>query len=173
MCKFGNACSYGNRCFFAHSDDEIRHRCEPASGDPGIKLNESVKRSSRRSSTILSEINHELPSPFVSPFDIDSRRFSSMSENSVGCDSPISGVCMIGTLIPALMDISIGSLASGEADSSGFSGDGPPVGQRSREIVLSGTTSVYYACIRYMQSYYKPAVLYQMLKDAEPEFYIE
>ena len=62
ICKFGMSCQYGDRCFYAHSEEDIRPRAGSNASVHSCKLNESMHRSSRRSSAVLSEINYDMTS---------------------------------------------------------------------------------------------------------------
>ena len=176
ICKFGMSCQYGDRCFYAHSEEDIRPRAGSNASVHSCKLNESMHRSSRRSSAVLSEINYDMTSFIAESIGGASRRYSACTDNSEN-DSPhgnypggVPGgaVCVIGTFLPASSDLSDFSCESLE--------DFSVCGSLSPVSVASAACTAgyyYYTYITYLLSCYKPAVLYQLLKDAEPEFYSE
>ena len=177
LCKFGNTCQYGDRSFYAHSDEQIRPRTSPTPSVMTCKLNESVNRSSRRSSAVLSDINYDLSGPSVDSLEALTRRFSVCTENAENrsvtsnYSSKHGPPCVMGTLIPPMPDLSVCSCESG-AESASFGGSLSPILAEPAEV---GATeySYYYACVRYLLTVYQPTALAQILKEAAPRFYVE
>ena len=176
ICKFGNTCQYGDRCFYAHSDSQIRPRTSPTSSLITCKHAESVTRSSRRSSAVLSDINYELTRMSADSYGGISRRVSVCSENAENRSIPSayspSRAQVKSTLIPPIPALSACSCESG--DTSSFSGSLSPISVSTKEVVeVTPKYSYYYACVRYLLAAHQPAVLAQILHDAAPTYYLE
>ena len=177
ICKFGKTCQYGDRCFYAHSSDEIRQRSESNLSCLSSKLNESPHRSSRRSSEILTEINHDLADFSALPLDISSRRNSRCTENDVNLSNVTSytsscrGVCVVASRVPRA-NLSVASVSENDR-SPGSAGSLSPISfvSTTAASIVSGSYSYYF--IKYMQSCLTPSALSKLLRDAQPEFYIE
>jgi hypothetical protein len=178
ICKFGKTCQYGDRCFYAHSTNEIRQRSESNVSCLSVKLSDSMHRPSRRSSTILSEINHD-PSNFTSiSLEGLSRRNSQCTENDANLSNISSfanscrGVCALGTELPAKANIPGASVFKSE-ESPESPGSLSPISVVSTRAASIVTGSYYYYYIKFMQSNITPSALSKLLQDAAPEFYIE
>ena len=174
ICKFGDTCQYGDRCFYAHSDSQIRPRNGTSPSILTCKISDPEKRPSRRSSAVLSDINYDLTGMSAESCKAMSRRSSYFIENAenMGNYSPSNAqICVIGTLLPPMPDISAASCDS--VDTSSFCGSLSPISPSAKENVGEGQYAYCYAWVRYLLSVYQPAALAQLLKDAAPKFYMD
>ena len=175
ICKFGDSCHYGDRCFYAHSEEQIRPRDGSASSTPACTVSDSVRKASRRSSAVLSEINQDVSSFVVESVQGRSRRGSGCHdsvENSGSLGLPPSAVCVIGAIIPNLCDISRSSYES--ARDSSATGSVSPLsvassGAREEPIMCS----YYYFCVLYLLHVHRPEDLTKMLQEAAPQSYTD
>ena len=175
LCKFGKSCQYGDRCFYAHSQEQIRPRDGSASSTPACTVSDSVHRSSRRSSAVLSEINHEISGFMAESVCGSSHRFcasAEVGENSYGLGLPSPSMCVIGPIIANLCDISRSSYES--IRDSSAAGSMSPLSVASSAAPEESTMYSYcYFYIQYMLGAYRPDDLAQLLKQAAPAYYTD
>jgi hypothetical protein len=81
LCKYGDACHYGTRCFFAHSEDELRPRVLVKSSDAcGSFVTDN--QDSRQSSPLLTAAVEGHIHLLSGPYDDVKRRLSLQSLDS-------------------------------------------------------------------------------------------
>ena len=174
LCKFNDDCPYGNRCFYAHSEDQIRRRA----GNTGILSNTKADPTSVPNAPTL----------------------NTFSRRRVHMQPSHNGECMkAGVSIVPTGTTDLGGIVSKCSFSDDESSDEESqslgtcpldfdavASERAGVDLLSFQTFVFnthprhlatlrawycYERVRGLLSSYRPDTLYKILKEAEPLFY--
>lgn len=164
MCKFGKQCQYGNRCFYAHSEDEMR--------DTGRERISSVQDKRRAHAGL----KHRAATPAQSRQSSASQHNPRSESNKLGDRLPISHTSSqrttVGDEIRAVTDESVSSSGS---DNGTVPIHLPP----QAPLVSDNASGFYYYCGGYydsivrMMAGYTSEELYYILKNAEPNHYTD
>jgi hypothetical protein len=172
ICKYGKNCHYGDRCFFAHSENEILPRtsrdvhsaCRSTDGIHGPAGRSTSNREFL--GRVASSFSHETTAAIDNIYQSSNKSDRKLQYLQV---MPTVEQSVCGAFIQVLSDISSSSSCGACENDSGSTT--PVSTDHPAESV--GCLSYPIACIRYLQSIHSPLELEKLLREAAPLFYTE
>ncbi len=187
LCKYGADCSYGDRCYYAHSEKELRQRMALPVTEASNGRRDKTGRQILTIPTlkkVLTDTNHVKPGsevvltralPAGSVSTISSNHEASHSDlHQAGSDlTPPPPPCPPTLVVP---DPSVCSWSSTCEDCCGKSASSvSPIHSMSAVDYPSAPYGWcgYYECVLRLMQQHTSLELYRILKNAEPAYYTE